>query len=54
MRTHMQIRSISYTTVRMLDRDNFKQQFETNRPVAMHEFVYPIVQAGDNAADARL
>jgi tyrosyl-tRNA synthetase len=32
----------------MLERDDFKKRFETNRSIAMHEFVYPIVQGYDS------
>ena len=37
-----------HTVARMLERDDFKKRFETNRPIAMHEFVYPIVQGYDS------
>jgi tyrosyl-tRNA synthetase len=32
----------------MLERDDFKKRFESNRPIAIHEFVYPIVQGFDS------
>jgi tyrosyl-tRNA synthetase len=32
----------------MLERDDFKKRFESNRPIAIHEFVYPIVQGYDS------
>jgi tyrosyl-tRNA synthetase len=32
----------------MLERDDFKNRFESNRPIAIHEFVYPIVQGFDS------
>jgi tyrosyl-tRNA synthetase len=37
-----------HTVARMLERDDFKTRFESNRPIAMHEFVYPIVQGYDS------
>ncbi len=37
-----------HTVARMLERDDFKKRFETNRSIAMHEFVYPIVQGYDS------
>jgi len=37
-----------HTVARMLERDDFKKRFESNRPIAMHEFVYPIVQGHDS------
>ena len=37
-----------HTVARMLERDDFKKRFETNRPIGIHEFVYPIVQGYDS------
>jgi len=37
-----------HTVARMLERDDFKKRFESNRSIAMHEFVYPIVQGHDS------
>ena len=37
-----------HTVARMLERDDFKKRFETNRSISMHEFVYPIVQGYDS------
>jgi tyrosyl-tRNA synthetase len=37
-----------HTVARMLERDDFKKRFDANRPIAMHEFVYPIVQGYDS------
>jgi tyrosyl-tRNA synthetase len=39
---------------RVLKRDDCGKRFGTNRGIAMYEFAYPIVKAGDNPADARL
>jgi tyrosyl-tRNA synthetase len=37
-----------HTVARMLERDDFKKRFEGNQPIAIHEFVYPIVQGYDS------
>jgi len=37
-----------HTVARMLERDDFKKRFDANRPIAIHEFVYPIVQGYDS------
>jgi tyrosyl-tRNA synthetase len=37
-----------HTVARMLERDDFKKRFEANKPIAIHEFVYPIVQGYDS------
>jgi len=37
-----------HTVARMLERDDFKRRFETNRSISIHEFVYPIVQGYDS------
>lgn len=37
-----------HTVARMLERDDFKKRFEANRSIAIHEFVYPIVQGYDS------
>jgi tyrosyl-tRNA synthetase len=37
-----------HTVARMLERDDFKRRFESNQPIAIHEFVYPIVQGYDS------
>jgi tyrosyl-tRNA synthetase len=39
-----------HTVARMLERDDFKKRFESNQPIAIHEFVYPIVQGYDSVA----
>jgi tyrosyl-tRNA synthetase len=38
------------TVAQMLSRKDFAQRFETNTPIALHEFLYPIVQAYDSVA----
>lgn len=38
------------TVARMLERDDFKKRFESNRPIAIHEFLYPLIQGYDSVA----
>ena len=45
------IRLASHLTVaRMLERDDFKKRFESNRPISIHEFLYPLIQGYDSVA----
>ncbi len=37
-----------YTVARMLERDDFKRRYEAQEPIAIHEFLYPLVQAYDS------
>ena len=37
-----------HTVARMLERDDFRKRFDANRPISIHEFVYPIVQGYDS------
>jgi tyrosyl-tRNA synthetase len=37
-----------YTVARMLERDDFKRRFSENRPIAIHEFLYPLMQGYDS------
>ncbi len=39
-----------YTVARMLERDDFSKRFRENRPIAIHEFLYPLVQGYDSVA----
>ncbi|MCS4504217.1 tyrosine--tRNA ligase [Arhodomonas aquaeolei] len=39
-----------YTVARMLERDDFHKRYEDNRSIAVHEFLYPLVQAYDSVA----
>ncbi|WP_457755525.1 tyrosine--tRNA ligase [Thermodesulfatator indicus] len=39
-----------YTVARMLERDDFKKRFESHRPIAIHELIYPLIQAYDSVA----
>ena len=40
----------SYTVARMLERDDFGKRYRENRPIAIHEFLYPLVQGYDSVA----
>lgn len=45
------IRLSSLTTVaRMLERDDFEKRFEANQSIALHEFLYPLLQGYDSVA----
>jgi tyrosyl-tRNA synthetase len=45
------IRIASQTTVaRMLERDDFSKRYAENRPIAIHEFLYPLAQGYDSVA----
>lgn len=39
-----------YTVARMLERDDFSKRYATNQPIAIHEFLYPLVQGYDSVA----
>ncbi|WP_417777839.1 tyrosine--tRNA ligase [Stutzerimonas xanthomarina] len=39
-----------YTVARMLERDDFSKRYLTNQPIAIHEFLYPLVQGYDSVA----
>src|SRR5438105_961342 len=45
-------RSTSFrsTVARILARDDFEQRFRSNRPIGIHEFLYPLVQGYDSVA----
>lgn len=40
----------NYTVARMLERDDFKKRFTNNQPIAIHEFIYPLLQGHDSVA----
>ncbi|MDY0184361.1 MAG: tyrosine--tRNA ligase [Desulfuromonadaceae bacterium] len=40
----------SYTVARMLERDDFHKRYTTQQPIAVHEFLYPLVQGYDSVA----
>lgn len=39
-----------YTVARMLERDDFHKRFTTQQPIAIHEFLYPLIQGYDSVA----
>jgi tyrosyl-tRNA synthetase len=39
-----------HTVARMLERDDFSKRFKGNQPIAIHEFLYPLVQGYDSVA----
>ena len=39
-----------YTVARMLERDDFHKRFTGQQPIAIHEFLYPLVQGWDSVA----
>ena len=38
------------TVARMLERDDFKKRYGSGQPIAIHEFLYPLVQGWDSVA----
>ncbi len=40
----------SLTVARMLERDDFSKRFKGNLPIAIHEFMYPLLQGYDSVA----
>ncbi|ODC04670.1 tyrosine--tRNA ligase [Terasakiispira papahanaumokuakeensis] len=38
------------TVARMLERDDFEKRYKGNQPIAIHEFLYPLVQGYDSVA----
>ena len=40
----------SLTVARMLERDDFSKRFKANQPIAIHEFMYPLLQGYDSVA----
>jgi tyrosyl-tRNA synthetase len=39
-----------YTVARMLERNDFKARYQAGRPIAVQEFLYPLLQAYDSVA----
>jgi len=40
----------SHTVARMLERDDFHKRYHANQPIAIHEFLYPLLQGYDSVA----
>jgi tyrosyl-tRNA synthetase len=39
-----------HTVARMLERDDFNKRYKSEQPIAIHEFLYPLVQGYDSVA----
>ena len=39
-----------HTVARMLERDDFEKRYRSGQPIAIHEFLYPLVQGYDSVA----
>jgi tyrosyl-tRNA synthetase len=39
-----------HTVARMLERDDFQKRYTTGQPIAIHEFLYPLIQGYDSVA----
>lgn len=39
-----------YTVARMLERDDFQKRYREQQPIAVHEFLYPLLQGHDSVA----
>lgn len=40
----------THTVAQMLERDDFSKRYTNNTPIAIHEFIYPLVQGYDSVA----
>jgi tyrosyl-tRNA synthetase len=40
----------THTVARMLERDDFSKRFSSQQPIAIHEFIYPLMQGYDSVA----
>lgn len=40
----------THTVARMLERDDFNKRYHNNQPIAIHEFLYPLLQGYDSVA----
>jgi tyrosyl-tRNA synthetase len=39
-----------HTVARMLERDDFSKRYKSGQPIALHEFLYPLIQGYDSVA----
>lgn len=37
-----------YTVARILERDDFQKRYQSNTPISLHEFIYPLLQGHDS------
>ena len=42
-----------FTVARILERDDFTKRYTSHTPIALHEFLYPVMQAYDSVIDRR-
>lgn len=42
--------SSHYRVARMLERDDFRKRFQEQKPISVHEFLYPLIQGYDSVA----
>jgi tyrosyl-tRNA synthetase len=42
--------SAKYTVARMLERDDFQRRYREQKPISIHEFLYPLLQGYDSVA----
>ena len=42
--------SAQHTVARMLERDDFSKRYKSGKPIAIHEFLYPLIQGYDSVA----
>lgn len=40
----------THTVARMLEREDFSKRYKSNQPIAIHEFIYPLLQGYDSVA----
>lgn len=49
LKAHQMIQlAAKYTIARMLERDDFNNRYKTGQPIAIHEFLYPLLQGYDS------
>jgi tyrosyl-tRNA synthetase len=46
----MVLLAAKYTVARMLERDDFQKRYTSNQPIAIHEFLYPLLQGYDSVS----
>lgn len=42
--------AMNFTVNQMIQRDNFRKRFDNNKPIGLHEFLYPLLQGYDSVA----
>lgn len=48
--SHLIQLAAKHTVARMLERDDFSKRYRTGQPIAIHEFLYPLIQGYDSVA----